>query len=168
MPKGFGYQYRASDRWLINYMLHNLTAKRDQVWITYDIDFLPATAAAAKGIRAARPVWLDVQNGSAYPVFDALKGSGTDGRFTYPDQAVDPYHGQPAKNTWTADGRGCSSRPAAISIRRALGRHQPHPARRCARAGLACRNSGPWLYGAPVRSEAKYYEPAGAVSWASP
>src|SRR5262249_56976180 len=25
LPAGFGYRYRASDNWLINYMIHNLT-----------------------------------------------------------------------------------------------------------------------------------------------
>ena len=55
-------------------MIHNLTPVEDQVWITYDIDFIPATAPQAQGIKEAKPAWLDVQNGSVYPVFDALKG----------------------------------------------------------------------------------------------
>ncbi len=166
MPSGFGYQYHASDRWLINYMLHNLTAKRDQVWITYDIDFLPATAAAAKTMRPARPVWLDVQNGSTYPVFDALKGSGTNGRFTYPDQAIDPYRGQPAKNTWTADrpgmliSAGGHLHPGGlwddINLTRPGASAPPGSKAAQAASGDTVR-----LF----RSEAKYYEPAGAVSW---
>ena len=43
------------------------------------------------GMKDVHPIWMDVQNGSIYPVFDVLKGSGTDGTFTYPDQATDPY-----------------------------------------------------------------------------
>jgi hypothetical protein len=46
LPSGFGYPYHSTDRWVINYMLHNLTSSPDSVWITYDIDFLPATAPA--------------------------------------------------------------------------------------------------------------------------
>ena len=46
---------------------------------------------------------MDVQNGSIYPVFDVLQGSGTDGTYTYPDQATDPYHGRRIKNAWTVD-----------------------------------------------------------------
>ena len=42
-------------------------------------------------MKAVHPIWMDVQNGSIYPVFDVLKGSGTDGKFTYPDEATDPY-----------------------------------------------------------------------------
>jgi plastocyanin len=34
---------------------------------------------------------MDVQNGSIYPVFDVLQGSGTNGTYTYPDDAGDPY-----------------------------------------------------------------------------
>ena len=45
---------RPRDNWTINYMIHNLTAKPDQVWITYDVDFIPADAAAADGHRRRR------------------------------------------------------------------------------------------------------------------
>ncbi len=74
-PPGYGYQYRATDRWVLNYMLHNLTSHGEKIWITYDLDFLPASAPAAANIVGAHPVWLDVQNGSGYPVFDVLKGT---------------------------------------------------------------------------------------------
>ncbi len=87
-------------------MLHNLTSDPEKLWLTYDLDFLPASEPAAAGIVGARPVWLDVQNGSGYPVFDVIKGTGTDGTFTYPDQATDPYDGGPAKNVWTVDTDG--------------------------------------------------------------
>ena len=36
-------------------------------------------------MKDVHPIWLDVQNGKIYPVFDVHKGSGTDGKFTYPD-----------------------------------------------------------------------------------
>ena len=72
LPPGYGYAYKTTDRWLLNYMLHNLTPDRAQVWVSYDIDFIPATAPAAKGIQAARPIWMDVRNGETYPVFDTL------------------------------------------------------------------------------------------------
>ena len=87
-------------------MLHDLTPKGAQVWITYDLDFLPATAPAAASIRAVRPIWMDVENGKVYPVFDVLKGSGTNGTFTYPDQATDPYPNRAPANVWTVDRDG--------------------------------------------------------------
>src|SRR5207253_544196 len=42
-PAGYGYKYKTTDHWLLNYMLHNLTPDRAQVWIAYDIDFIPPT-----------------------------------------------------------------------------------------------------------------------------
>ena len=48
MPTGYGYPYRASDNWVLNYMIHNLTPAPYQVWITYDLDFIPSTAPAAQ------------------------------------------------------------------------------------------------------------------------
>ena len=60
LPTGYGYPYKATDKWVINYMLHNLLATPDEVSITYDIDFVPATSPAAATITAARPAWMDV------------------------------------------------------------------------------------------------------------
>ena len=39
-------------------------------------------------------------------MFDVLKGTGEDGRYTYPDDADKPYGDKPAKNRFTlpADG----------------------------------------------------------------
>jgi plastocyanin len=111
---GYGYPYKTSDLWLLNYMLHNTISKRSEVWITYDLDFVPANSAAAKKIKPARPIWMDVQNGSIYPVFDVIQGTGENGTYTYPDDAKDPYAcgpnarrctGQP-KNEWTVDSDG--------------------------------------------------------------
>src|SRR5436190_12975503 len=48
LPKGYGYAYKTSDRWLFNYMIHNLKPKPDKVWVTYDIDFVPASSPAAQ------------------------------------------------------------------------------------------------------------------------
>jgi plastocyanin len=89
---GYGYKYDASkDKWLLNYMLHNQLSKPDKLWVTYDIDFVPASSELAKKLKPARPVWMDVQNGSIYPVFDVLQGSGKNGTYTYPDDGGDPY-----------------------------------------------------------------------------
>lgn len=106
LPRGYGYPYKTTDRWVLNYMLHNLTPTAYQVYVTYDLDFIPASAPAATGIHQARPIWLDVQNGKLYPVFDVLKGSGHNGRFTYPEDARNPYGTGPALATWTVDRDG--------------------------------------------------------------
>jgi plastocyanin len=151
LPAGFGYRYQASDNWIINYMIHDLTPKPFQVWITYDIDLIPSTAPNASSLREARPVWMDVQNGSVYPVFDALKGTGANGQFTYPDQASpDPYAGRP-KNVWTATQDG-----VLIST----GGHL-HPGG--LHDDLFMQRNGQTAH--LFRSNYKYFEPAGAVSW---
>ena len=104
LPKGYGYAYKASDPWILNYMIHNLVARPDDVYITYDIDFVPASSPAAAAIKPARPVWMDVENGRLYPVFDVFKGSGRKGRFTYPTQNPSAYAGRPNRpNRWRVD-----------------------------------------------------------------
>ena len=84
-------------------MVHDLTPKPYTVYLTYDVDFVPATSPRASGMKAVHPIWLDVQNGKVYPVFDALKGSGTDGKFTYPED--DPTRaGRKNQYTLPTDG----------------------------------------------------------------
>ena len=75
-PEGYGYRYKASDRWILNHMIHNLTSKEMKLDIQYTIDFIPDTAPEAANMTGVRPIWMDVQNGSNYPVFDVHRGSG--------------------------------------------------------------------------------------------
>jgi hypothetical protein len=100
MPPGFGYAVGRDDVWALNYMIHNLTSTATRVYLTYDIDFIPATSPAARSIRPVYPVWNDVESGHIYPVFDVKRGSGRSGRYTFPDQASDPYGGGPPLNQW--------------------------------------------------------------------
>jgi hypothetical protein len=150
LPPGHGYEYQPTDYWWLNYMIHNLGARPYKVLITYDVDIVPRRTAPP-GMKAVYPIWMDVQNGSFYPVFDVLKGSGTSGRFTYPDQAVDPYLGGARKNEWTVPTRGVlvhtfgHLHPGGLQVDLSLERD-----------GKDAR-----LF----ESTAKYYEPAGAVSW---
>jgi plastocyanin len=165
MPAGYGYAYKASDKWIINYMLHDLLPTPDQVLITYDIDFVPADSAAAAKIERVRPIWMDVQNGKAYPVFDAIKGSGTDGKFTYPKDAGDPYDGAQT-NTWTVDrdgvlvGTGGHLHPGGL--------YDDLYLTRAGASGPPGTDAASSVEGDTAhlfRSVATYYEPAGAVSW---
>ncbi len=102
LPPGYGYEYLASGTWAINDMVHNLTPDPDQVWLTYDIGFVPKTAPEAADLTPARPLWMDVQKGMIYPVFDVLEGSGSDGEYTSPDDADDPYGLGIVRNEWLA------------------------------------------------------------------
>ena len=165
MPEGYGYPYKASDKWAITYMIHNLLSSADQVSLTYDLDFIPATAPEAKDIQALRPIWMDVQNGKTYPVFDALKGSGENGQFTYPKDAGDPYDGKKT-NTWTVDRDG-----VLVGVAGHLHPGGLHDDLYLTRAGAAATpgsDAASSVTGDTARlfrSEAKYFEPAGAVSW---
>jgi plastocyanin len=151
LPKGYGYEYKASDKWLINYMLHNLLPSTDKVWITYDMDFIPAGAPGAKDIKPARPVWMDVEKGQIYPVFDVLKGSGKNGKYTFPDDATNPYGTGKKLNTWTVD---------KDSVLLATAGHL-HPGGTHTDMFVTRNNKKSHIF----QSKAIYYEPAGPVSW---
>jgi plastocyanin len=136
-------------------MLHNLLSTPDEVFITYDLDFVPATAAAAKDIKTAWPVWMDVRNGEVYPVFDVDKGTGKDGVYTYPDDEADPYKGGKKMNEWTVD-------KDAVMIGTA---GHLHPGGLNTDLDVERRGDVDPATAHVFKSEAMYYEPAGAVSW---
>jgi hypothetical protein len=179
-PRGYAYRYRRSDPWLLNHMIHNLTPVPTEVYMTYTVDFIPGTSQAARDLRAVRPIWMDVINGSAYPVFNVKKGSGRNGRYTYPTHARNPYRGGPRLNQWVVDRPGVLVataghlhpgglrtdlyvRRAGARIRAARCGSRPTPAARrlCRRISPVGRGDRAHLF----RSTAKYFEPAGAVSW---
>ena len=145
-PPGYGWRYRTGDRWDMNHMIHNLTPTAEEVYITYELDFIPDGAPAARGIQTIETAWLDTVGG-AYPVFDAKRGSGgRDRRFTYPDEAA----GAP-RPSWTVPREG-----ALVGT----GGHL-HPGGLWTDLTLTRDGRSTRLF----RSEAVYYEPAGAVSW---
>ncbi len=151
LPKPYGYRYRASDVLAINYMLHNETPNPAPVWIAYDLTFVPDGTPAAQGMLPAQPVWLDVENGKTYPVFDVHRGAGVNGEFTFPDDAKNPYAGGPALNQWTV--------PHDASLVSTAG--HVHPGGlwtdlKSTRAGVTKE-----LF----RSTAHYFDPLGPVSW---
>jgi plastocyanin len=152
LPAGYGWKYRTSDTWILNHMIHNLTPDTDRVWVTWDMDFVPASSRAAQHIHAVDTEWIDAMFGKVYPVFDALQGTGANGRFTFPDQAQDPYPDTPApRNQWVVDHDA--------TLVGAIGHLHPgglYTDLTLTRGGRTVR-----LF----RSRAHYFEPAGAVSW---
>jgi plastocyanin len=151
MPKGFGWRYRKGQRWVLNHMIHNLTPDPDKVWVTWTMDFVPAKNRKARGMREVRTQWLDVEGGKAYPVFDVLRGSGGNGRFTYPDEAVNPYGAGLRRNQWVVD-RDATLVGTAGHL---------HPGGLWTDLKLTRNGRTVRLF----RSRAKYFEPAGPVSW---
>lgn len=151
-PDGYGYRVRATDQGAINYMLHNGTPTNEEVTLTYELDFVPADTPLGRTLKPLTPVWMDVQNGEAYPVFDTRRGSGgPDGNVTYPDDYDDPYRGGPRLNEWTADRDGTLVVAAG----------HLHPGGRFVDLELERDGRRVHLF----RSEARYWDPNGPVSW---
>jgi plastocyanin len=151
-PQGYGYHYDPHDNWIMNYMIHDLTPTPTKVFITYDIDFLPDSTDAAKSITPVVPMWMDVSGIKTYPVFNAIRGTGKKGKYTFPNMAkgaakrdIGPAH------QWTV--------PDDVTLVGTAGHLHP--------GGLyddlsATRDGKRKLL---FHSVAKYFEPAGAVSW---
>ena len=148
LPRGFGLRYEPSDAWVLSSMIHNLTQTPASVYLTYDVDFVPDGSGTA--LTPVKPLWMDVAGIKAYPVFDALKGSG--GRYTFPREAGKAQHDKVgAAATWTA--------PADVTLIAASGHLHPGGLWNdidVERGGASRRI---------FRSQARYFEPAGAVSW---
>jgi hypothetical protein len=106
-PTGYGMPVKASDTWLLLYMVHSAVQRPMNLYITYDIDFVPQEAAERLGLKPAYPQWLDVRP-SGYPVFNTQRGFGKKGKCTWPkDECArfDPYgneivgQGEPGNGT---------------------------------------------------------------------
>ena len=152
LPRGYGWRYRTSDRWVLNHMIHNLTPGPDRVWITWDMGFVPATSPAARHIHAVDTDWVDAMAGKAYPVFDALQGTGSGGRFTFPDQAAAPYADGPVPRNQVVVAHDATLVGTAGHL---------HPGGLYADLDLTRSGRTVRLF----RSRAHYFEPAGPVSW---
>jgi plastocyanin len=166
LPQGFGWRSHPGDSWILNDMLHDLVAQPAQVYVVWRVDFVPDTSPAAASIKPVHTRWLDVAgNPSIYPVFDALRSDGQNGRYTFPDQA-------PA-----ADLHPCGSTGRARGSHGCLGAAQSwtpnHPVTLIATAGhlhpgglnMQMRDTRNGETNTLFTSDAHYYEPAGEVSW---
>jgi hypothetical protein len=145
-PPGFGWRYRTSDTWLMNHMIHNLTPNPAEVYIDYELEFVPDPAAAVSEVQT---VWMDVMGGTIYPVFDVHRGAGgRDGRYTYPDES--------GRKGYTANRVVVQADGVLVGA----GGHL-HPGGLWTDLWLERGGRRVRLF----RSTAKYFEPAGAVSW---
>jgi plastocyanin len=102
LPKYFGYHYTPDEKLLVNYMLHNLTPNPDVVYIRWNIDFVPDSSPVAKKMHTVQTQWMDVAGVRAYPVFNVHRGSGHNGRLTFPDDDPNNPAIGPA-NQWIVD-----------------------------------------------------------------
>jgi hypothetical protein len=150
LPEGFGYRYTPRQSWLINYMIHNLTRTPDDVYITYEIDFVPDTSPLAAGLKAVHTQWMDVAGLRTYPVFDAKRGMGRNGKLTFPDDVPGHPAIGPAKS-WTV-----TSPTTLVATAVHL-----HPGGLNGYLTVTRGDRTRRIF----TSHAKYWEPAGAVSW---
>jgi plastocyanin len=148
-PVGYGWRYRTSDSWVMNHMIHNLTPDATDVYITYDLDFVPDTSPEAATMKPLQTLWLDVMGGPIYPVFDVKRGAGgKDGRYTYPRDSKQPGY---TRNRYVVPEDGVLVGTAG----------HLHPGGLWTDLYLSRGNHRVRIF----RSRAKYFEPAGAVSW---
>ena len=99
---------KATDTWLLLYMVHSAVAQPMETYITYEIDFIKQADAEEIGLKPAVPVWLDVRP-SGYPVFNVQrKFGGDDNECTWPAEQCadfDPFgkkfvgQGEPGNGT---------------------------------------------------------------------
>ena len=161
-------------------MIHNLTPVATQVYMDLQIDFIPKNSPAARGIKPVRPIWMDVQNGQIYPVFNVRKGSGEKGQLHLPErpagglprrQQAQRVDRRPRRRARRDRGPPAPRRPAHRPVDAPPGRRVAKPAcasKSSSKARRRCKARAPRGYGSNAhlfRSDAKYFEPAGAVSW---
>ncbi|MEY2477949.1 MAG: hypothetical protein QOG87_3264 [Actinomycetota bacterium] len=93
-PKGYGLPVKATDEWVLLYMVHSAVQQPQTVYITYEVDLVPQAKAEALDLKPAYPMWLDVRP-SGYPVFNVQRPfGGDDGTCTWPKEqcaGFDPY-----------------------------------------------------------------------------
>lgn len=152
LPSGYGWRSEPSDRWTMNHMIHNLYPSPDRVYLTYTIDFIPDSSPKARKMKQVSTQWMDVEGIKAYPVFDVLKGTGRRGKFTYPNDKPDAYGGLGyRRNEWRVNEDSVLVGTAA----------HLHPGGLYGDLWLKRGNRKVRLF----RSRARYFEPAGPVSW---
>ena len=111
LPAGYGYPYKTTDSWLLNYMIHNLTPKPTRCGSPTTSTSSRDVAGGGKASRPSRPIWMDVQNGEHLPGVRRAQGQRHDGKFTYPDDATDPYERPARRTSGRSTDDGVLSRP---------------------------------------------------------
>ena len=176
LPRGYGFKVGGDATWTINQMIHNLTASQGrEVYMTWEIDWVPAESAAGSTLREMQIRWLDVAGfPQIYPVFDAERGFDTDGdgKYVFPDEVptdpTAPGFEQRSRisnaRNWTVPPSGATLvfgaghlHPGGLHVDLKVARDGPDPGSVAGDTASEVRQL--------FRSKAKYYEPAGAVSW---
>ncbi len=176
LPQGYGLKVGGDANWGLNYMIHNLTAAGGrQVYVTWEIDWVPADSPSGAGIQPGKIQWLDVAGRpQIYPVFDAERGFDPDGdgKYVFPDEVPDDPAApgfeerrkiSPARE-WTVPDGGATLvsgaghlHPGGLHVDLEVARDGPD----AGEVDGDRRAEVKKLF----RSDAHYYDQAGAVSW---
>ena len=177
LPQGYGAKIQGGQDWGYNYMIHSLNASSGRsVYLTWEIDWVPETNPVRTDIKPTDMVWLDVAGApQLYPVFDAERGfdSDDDDKFVFPDEAMSPSDPAFAEENgkisnarrWTVPNAGGVTllfgaghlHPGGLRVDLEVARDGPDPG--------SVDGNDPSEVKQLFRSDARYYEPAGAVSW---
>jgi plastocyanin len=175
MPEGYGFRVGGDATWGVNYMIHSLNASEGRkVYMTWQIDWVPVTSPSAADIKPVTIHWLDVAGlPQIYPVFDAERGfdSNGDGKFVFPDEVpTDPSEPGYEERHKISPTRNWTVPPGGVTLVFGAGHLHPggsHVDLQVARDldGSGTPGDSPGETKQLFRSNAHYYEPAGAVSW---
>ncbi len=164
VPDGYGYPVYSDQVWNVNDMIHNLTPATIKGKIVYDLDWVAMDSDLGRTLKPAYPLWLDVQRGSGYPVFDTFRGMGANGTVTYPDQFTNPYGSGSQRNVYTAD-RDLTLLGTAGHVHPG-GLYTDLQVQRTGADGSASPQPGTLANSARAfRSNAVYWDPSGPISW---
>jgi plastocyanin len=153
LPQGFGGRYHPGQNWNMVHMIHDLLPNPTDVYVTYDMTFVPDSDPASAQIKPTHVLWMDVAGFRAYPVFDARASYGHKGRYTFPNMArtarertaIGPAHQYVVPHDMTLVYTAGHVHPGGLWT------------------DLTATRNGKTVR--LFRSIAHYYEPAGAVSW---
>jgi plastocyanin len=84
LPSGYGYHVNGGDTWSLSWMVMNHRNRTDSAYIEYTITYDTDPA-----LTPVRPVWLDVRNCRADPVYDVAGGGGVGGMASRDTQSSD-------------------------------------------------------------------------------
>jgi len=168
---GYGMAVRRGDTWILNYMLHNLITTPENVWVTYDIEYVPKASAEAAGIKRVVPIWLDVRNDRGfYPVFNVQKGHGRVNPETgtrechFPRDTCAPFDPWGRKQEGNGVGWEWKVPERFAGTLVGMGGHL-HPGGLRDEVDVVRNVGGEDRVRRIFNSEAVYYDPNGPVSW---
>ncbi len=171
LPQGYGYRVPGNASWGLNWMIHDLLDKPGrQIRIEWIIDWVPVSSGSAAGIEPLKGRWMDVAGDpQIYPVFDAEKGFANtqDGKFTFPDEvpqlASQAGYEEREKisnaHRWTIPNNVGPVDSRGVTL--IFGAGHLHPGGLYMDVNVTRGGVTKNIF----RSDARYFEPAGAVSW---